>query len=192
VLSLLYPGPYTESFGQKEFDVGLYNPKLLSKVANAACKLRYADLFRECLILLAGNWDDKPDLSGYDPKIGKLIMAARNRIGYEIARVSELIQRFATENSELDEEFKKVRLDGHVTLAGYYRDLYCGQGSNGEVCDYGEFKDNIAEALETLMENNLKIYGNDDFSGRDPFAGYFLCAIIDDDDLPWDRTQTDW
>jgi hypothetical protein len=63
----------------------------ISKVLNAAIKLLHPDLFQECIIIIAGQWDTEPGLRRYDWKIQKLINAARNRIGYNIAEAEKQI-----------------------------------------------------------------------------------------------------
>jgi hypothetical protein len=57
-------------------------------------KLHHADLFRECVIWIAGCWPDYAnwDLSKLDPKIEKTIQNARNRIGAWIAEVHEEVR----------------------------------------------------------------------------------------------------
>ena len=77
------------AFAQKIFDVWECEPEHLSKVLNAAIKLRHPDLFRECIVSLAGEWGTEPGLSRYDQKISKLITPARNGIGYKIAQAED-------------------------------------------------------------------------------------------------------
>lgn len=50
--------------------------------------------------------------------------------------------------------------------------------------------DVLGGALEKLLENKL-IFGRIFLAGRDEAVDYLLCVIVDDDELPWDTTQTD-
>jgi hypothetical protein len=74
-------------------------------------------------------------------------------------------------------------------LPQYFREidtLYWGDGEN-----WGRY-DDIDIALETVLKNNLLYAGSKHEAGGEHFPDYFFCATVDDDDLPWDRTQTDW
>jgi hypothetical protein len=179
------------AFAQVTIDEWDCEEEQLSMVLKAAIKLRYADLFRECIILLAGKWDTEPDLSLYDQKISKLITAVRHEVTYELADVNEKILRLIAEHPQLAAEINKIKLDADASLPEYYRLLRKGVYYDA-VCDYGAYRVQIKQVLERLMGNDLKFGGSKDLSGRCPFQNYFLCATIDDDDLPWDGTQTDW
>lgn len=183
-------------------DVAGCNPELLPEVLAASCKLRYPDLFKECIILAAGNWSDnygrEMPLSGHSRKIRKLIEAARYRIGFDIAKANEQMLRIFSQNAQLGEYVKKVELGADMSLPEYYRDVYCGnileEDYDSEYED-GQYKEDITmieSALKPVLENRLKFSGRDLLAGERPFEKHFLCATIDDDDLPWDRTQTDW
>jgi hypothetical protein len=75
-----------------------------------------------------------------------------------------------------------------LSLPRYYRKLY--------ECGKDKYRD-VEASVGPLLKNNLVLYGQ---SGRHPNSDvepgweidYFLCVKIDDEDLPWDTTQTDW
>jgi hypothetical protein len=173
------------------FEAFSCEPEVLSKMLNAAIKLRHRDLFRECIILVAGKWDTEPVLSRHDQKISKLITATRNGIGYEIARAESKIKRLVAQYGHLQIEINKVKLQEYSSLPEYFRRLKEGRGEYG-YCDYRNERDEFEGALDTLLGNNLKFGGSKYLSGEEPLEDYFLCATIDDDDLPWDHTQADW
>ena len=54
-----------------------------------AAKLHHADLFRECVIYIAGYWTDPVSLdsSKVDSRIKKMLQNARNRVGALVAKV---------------------------------------------------------------------------------------------------------
>jgi hypothetical protein len=46
-----------------------------------------------------------------------------------------------------------------------------------------------------VLKNNSLYYGSELEAGsieHPMYPDYFFCATVDDDDLPWDRSQTDW
>jgi hypothetical protein len=45
--------------------------------------------------------------------------------------------------------------------------------------------------LDNLLKNNL-VFGRDLVAGEGPAENHFLCVTVDDNELPWDRTQIDW
>jgi hypothetical protein len=180
-----------KAFAQKTFNVWECEPENLSKVLNAAIKLRHPDLFRECIVFLAGEWDTEPVLSRYDERIRKLITAARNRIGYNIAQAEKQILRLTAQSNHLQTEINKVKLISCLSFPEYYRNLKDGQGTY-DTCNYGDEREEVEDILDTVLENNLKFGGSKCLSGKEPFENYFLCATVDDDDLPWDRSQNDW
>jgi hypothetical protein len=59
------------------------------KLIEIAAKLRHADLFRECVIWIAGDWAFDPYwvCDKLDSKIQKTIKTARNKIGASVAQV---------------------------------------------------------------------------------------------------------
>ncbi|PVH75278.1 hypothetical protein DL98DRAFT_658200 [Cadophora sp. DSE1049] len=49
-----------------------------------------------------------------------------------------------------------------------------------------------ASGDQPLMANNLKLERGDVKSGEGDYQDYFLCAVVTDEDLPWDVSQLDW
>ena len=45
--------------------------------------------------------------------------------------------------------------------------------------------------LTDMLENNLVLSGKWLIAGKDSVEGYFLCAAIEDEDLPWNPKETD-
>jgi hypothetical protein len=183
---------YRALYENTEFGVAGRKPELILKLLDASCKLRFPALFRECVVLLAGKWDnEQADLSGCDRNIQKLIIAARHGISNKIAKAHEEILRLSSEYPNLSKEIRRVKLE--TGLPEYYRDLHRGYVRYDEDCDYGDKTGLVECILQPLLENNLKFDGRDELAGSDcGFLVYFLCATIDDEDLPWARTETDW
>lgn len=74
-------------------------------------------------------------------------------------------------------------------LPQYFREINTLDWGDGESW---ERYDDIKIALEIVLENNLLYAGSEHEAGGERFPHYFFCATVDDNDLPWDRTQTDW
>jgi hypothetical protein len=93
-------------------DVARCKPELLPEVLAASCKLRYPDLFKECIILAAGRWSDRyggeTPLSGHSQKIRKPMEAARHKIGFDVAKANEQMLRIFSQNAQLGEYLKEV------------------------------------------------------------------------------------
>jgi hypothetical protein len=185
-----------------DLDVAGCKEELLPKVLAASCKLRYPDLFKECIILAAGKWSNnygrETPLSGHSRKIRKLIEATRHRIGFEVAKANEQMLRIFSQSAQLGDYLMKVDFKADMPLPEYYRDVYSGNIPD-EDFDH-EYEDDeckediimIERALGPVLENNLKFSGRDLLPGKAPFEKHFLFATISDDDLPWDDSQTDW
>jgi hypothetical protein len=72
-----------------------------------------------------------------------------------------------------------------ISLPRYFSKL---RGSIDQV-----FPEGLAEALDILLGSNLTLTGSNDRPGQPGmYQDTFLCAEIDDEDLPWDVDQTDW
>jgi hypothetical protein len=146
-------------FAQKLFWVSDCDGEEISKVLNAAIKLLHPGLFQKCIIIIAGQWDTEPGLRRYDWKIQKLINAARNRIGYNIAEAEKQILLLTAQSDHLQTETSKVKFTACISFPEYHRNLKDGQGTIN-TCDYGDLKDELHEALARLLEDNLQFGGS--------------------------------
>lgn len=58
---------------------------------------------------------------------------------------------------------------------------------------YGQINDeDLREVLEPLMTNKLRLDKSDVQAGEGKYRDFFLCADVDDIDLPWDPDEHDW
>jgi len=87
-------------------------------------------------------------------------------------------------NEDLASRLAKVEYNGGTELPEYFRQV--------RMQYWEDWDDDLKEALSAVLKNNLTYAGAGYEAGGEPYLGYFLCATVDDDDLPWDRTQTDW
>ncbi|CZR55530.1 uncharacterized protein PAC_05418 [Phialocephala subalpina] len=165
-----------------------------------AIRLRHADMFRECIVYLAGNWDKIHvfDNSKLDIKVRLIIAKARDGIQKKIdAAKGEL-------------EDKIFRCPNHLyplLIMNVVNDLVIREGSNSP----GIFRASMQEfekyyappylqcvwhlsnvIRHKLLVNNLKFMRNDLLPGEDLYDNFFLCAEVDEKDFPWDPLQKDW
>jgi hypothetical protein len=169
------------------------------RLLHAAQKLRHSILFREALVFVAGDWKKYREEIRH-PENRPL----RNSILMAYAKIGEI---FEDTNSNLQLIIRELTPRAIVKLLNsqqgytpssrfpqYYRDLYNE--------DFTEFTTKKSERqiakklmkrwLEPLMKNNLVLDRSGDGAGEGVHIDRFLCASIDDDDLPWDPKQTDW
>jgi hypothetical protein len=83
-----------------------------------------------------------------------------------------------------DEAFvkNKTRVGSHISLPLYYRNMY------NNLSAYKTLRESVAP----LVKNNLAFAGSGNSSGETLYNDSFLCAEIEDEDLPWDITEFDW
>lgn len=53
-------------------------------------------------------------------------------------------------------------------------------------------EEEVKSLLEPILRNNLKLDQNGTKAGENEYAELFLCAEIEDGDLPWDPNEKDW
>jgi hypothetical protein len=176
-----------------------------------ATKLRHAALFRECVVWLVGRWSRTSfwNMAELDKKIHKTVMNARNQIGFMVAKVHEEV-RFPEEtllsfsskqhqlnvgqllamtryNSDDAHRLEQIEYDCEVGLPRYFYEVSKGF--------WGDFDEDIRGELLPVLKNNL-LYSKSELKAgsieHPMYEDYFFCATVDDDDLPWDRSQTDW
>lgn len=159
-----------------------------------AYKLRNAELFRECVVHLAGDWGKHASeiLEKIEPELKYVVMKARGGIALKIAKSMDVILKQSAE-----ENFVKIFIDSHgyletETLPTYFRRLLDAlenyQGSMNP-WTIGQLRD----CLQPLLANKLLFFGGtSNIAGAGVWKDNFLCAEVDDDELPWDLEQKDW
>jgi hypothetical protein len=78
----------------------------------------------------------------------------------------------------------RVEYDEETKLPQYFRQI-------GKQY-WGHWNGNINAALSDVLGNCFVYSGSGVEAGSEWYEAYFLCATVDDEDLPWDRNQTDW
>jgi hypothetical protein len=186
-----------------EFVWSLFENSNACCLLKTATQLRSAKLFRECLFLTLGPWDEPVFKTLEDPKMKKLAQNVYNGIAAKIsathaglavsmARLENVAQRspkskfmkdymFDAALATLRDSSDKTGCQS-ILLPVYYRKLY-------DVSWGGESP--FKHLLEPIFSNNLALI-RDAEAGKGQFKNYFLCGEIEDDDLPWDITEEEW
>jgi hypothetical protein len=162
------------------------------KVLTVAAKLRNAVLFRESLVWVAGCWTSWKPTKTKDRTLQKIAINAHNGIAEKVALVQvELISEMGAENDTTvveamsDASCSTLERYGTLVLPAYFRLLCQKQEERRKVCRDYIFSDKVEDLLGGVLKNNLVLYrGHDD--------SHFFCAVIDDEDLPWNPEEVDW
>ena len=88
------------------------------------------------------------------------------------------------DDAELASTLAKIDYCSKINLPEYLREV--------SIAYWGDWDDEIQKLLSAVLTNSLLYSGSEIEVGSEGHESYFLCATVDDDDLPWDRTQTDW
>lgn len=177
----------------------LRNPYLVIAIAK---KLRHADLFKECFTLAAGSWltmrgtalDD--DMKREHPDIHLLILQGYGSIATILAETHQALLRSAATdfNTTLAKTVRAAQEQalslGHLfvqsqcSLPVYYRILWRSQPKGASSL--------IKAILDQLLKNNLRLDRSGLGAGEGRYQHHFLCASMEDTNLPWNRDQSDW
>ena len=171
----------TRTFFEHPLDIAKLDTHIIEQLTEAACKLRNARLFRECIILVAGRWDQEPTFKNQE--LQKLAIATRNKIAREILGVHEMLlkllfpQPLTTENIVGSVKFRG-------SLPEYYRNVPLRLNAY--------FQREWYDIRKGILKNNLQFAGSSGRAGDEGYRNYFLCGEVADKDLPWDLTQSQW
>ncbi|PQE22580.1 hypothetical protein CJF31_00001490 [Rutstroemia sp. NJR-2017a BVV2] len=166
-----------------------------------AIKMRNADLFRDCMILICGDMGDsekgklahfEPDLG--DPALNSLATTLHNQIVDKIIKANKMLliahlnrstraEREELQNN-LDEEVKKLCSEIDWSPC-YYREMMIDRWQRKPGSEHSEYV-GILDLLQNNITFNKGAYVNHNFRWYpDPFLSrHFLCADIKDSDLP--------
>ncbi|PMD38338.1 hypothetical protein L207DRAFT_531242 [Hyaloscypha variabilis F] len=154
-----------------------------AEILQIAAKLRHAVLFRECIVWLVSDWINAERYIGRikDRKLQKIAQNAFNTIAVKVSRAQHAmmaeIRQSPEGGSQAMQCLKDVKDKVHderfnvwiVSLPGV---LNC-------VKTEGFLPPTFRDLLDCTP-------------GTDTLSNRFLCAVVDDEDLPWDITEEDW
>jgi hypothetical protein len=164
-----------------------------------ATELRHPELFRDAVTLLVGHWKFDPvtTLASLESaKLKKVIRNAHNELQAKFSKVQHaLLEEIYTSSKWDDAEqistksilvMKEMKRSNRlkISLPEYYRRLY-------EIGASYSVQWNLRKAVKPLFENNLCLPRPSSWV-EEKRKNYFFCITIDDEDLPWDTTQTVW
>lgn len=168
-----------------------------------ALQLRHADMFRECIIYIAGNcnWnmEYRFDNSNFDAKIQLIIKNARVRIREKILALKSLADKAGSYFCPVHGhpfESNGVSVfprSGSLSIPAFLR---CVMQKIEDCCDplciqcHGNHLRYILRYH--LLRNNLRFMRNELVQGEDLYDNFFLCTEVVDKDLPWDLSEKDW
>ena len=173
-----------------------------SKLVVAAKELRHAELFKDCLLLSIGPWNETycvHERLFEDPTLTQLASSVLGKISLVICQAQHMLLLAMTGGDKYDIEGHMAdALESEVTqvahdVASDHKSLAClpcfyRRLHGSDLCiEESELKD---DHIKPLLENKLilpKFHGVEE-----DFGCHFLFVEVDDDELPWDRTQTDW
>jgi hypothetical protein len=167
-----------------------------AEILQIAAKLRHAVLFRECIVWLVSDWINAERYIGRikDRKLQKIAQNAFNKIAVKVSRAQHAmmaeIRQSPEGGSQAVQCLKDVKDRVHderfnvwiVSLPGV---LNC-------VKTEGFLPPTFRDLLGELMKNRSVLVRTDCTPGTDTLSNRFLCAVVDDEDLPWDITEEDW
>jgi len=175
------------------------------ELLSTSIKLRNPLLFKDCLNISLGPWDNPVFTSFTDPKIVELAKKAYDQISNNIKEINEAFHEFSTRskyNSGITWTLARDLRGEFAECAKIVRWSLENEGKEWSTSalpqiyqtfcrsDFGR-RFPLTYMIRKVLENNMTL-GKRLVAGQDQCWDRFLCAEIDDRDLPWDRTQEDW
>jgi hypothetical protein len=172
-------------------------PSNSSEILVLAQKLRHPTLFRDALIHVVSRWkqkdQDSRNMLNNDQKLCKVVDIVYNRLSMQILGALHLIMAASTRNGELRKIF--MERFGYLNdslpptgSASFYRSLY-----NRLPALSGCDSTSVAKAaLKGILQNELVLGRSNSEAGIGLYSQRFLCASIEDSELPWDLDAEDW
>lgn len=151
-----------------------------------ATKLRNAALFRECVVWLCSAWNELlgsevlETLSLDHPKIYKVLKRACGDIALEAVGVHDQILQYENSNSYDKgrlERVRKLRSESLDSAVFFHKFKKSGL----------DFSQKTKLDLDWLCQNRLAMN-----SDQAQLSKGFFCAVVEDEDLPWDINELEW
>ena len=154
-----------------------------------AYKLRQPLLFRECMIHVVGSLKDDCGRLYDNQVLDNAVKVQYGRLCHKIAmtfyRLNFCSQNLYDKGAKADAQEAIPSYCNDFTPTSsmrFFRHVYYHSYKLNAV------KERVMETIAPLLENNLKLDASHGKLGETRF----LCLEIDEEDLPWDLTETDW
>jgi hypothetical protein len=174
-------------------------------IFEAAAKLRHKVLFRDALIWVVGNWTQQQIAELSDRRLRHVAQNVYGEISTMVSRATSKIiyvgllarhpsswlasVRHGIRSLNDEEQWDATALDlcdrPQLNLPKFFRNL-------ADTDDSPEDFEVDHLCLTDLLMNRLALGGKWLIAGKISVEGYFLCAAIEDEDLPWNPKETDW
>ena len=155
-----------------------------------AIKLRNSTLFRDALILHVGNWGDDMDSHANwidNRDLLKIVETARSKIAVLVAKVLKIgFEGKQGATQLLNKHRAMATYLGEYALAKHIRFIM-----EDSTLDNSDVLTEIRPAMRKLLDCKLA-FGTNCVAGSENYPHHFLCAEIEDDELPWDTSAVDF
>jgi len=175
-----------ENFAPSEF------VQRAGQIIIAAKKLRHPILFRECFIHIVSSLHDFYSLSlpafRDDKDLWLVLIEGISSLRRKILRTHHLILMICLDR-HLEED---LRLDMRNAYFQNHPE-YCSMGYRQLLAILNKEKHFKAiRSIEELLQNNLALDRTNFSAGEGPYTNRYLCAELEDEDMPWDAAESDW
>jgi hypothetical protein len=177
----------------------IYDDDNTHRLLEAAAKLRHESLFRDCLAWTVNPWAAPKYLKLSDFKFKKAADKVHQDITTKVAEAHRMILCEIGEDSDrypsTEEKLataKSAARNSSVGVANHYR---------AEVIHLPQYFYEIHSSRnfsrsslppEVVLRSNLTFSGDRARPGYGFWQDYFFCGEVADEDILWDRTETDW
>ncbi|KAH8795468.1 hypothetical protein BGZ57DRAFT_865733 [Hyaloscypha finlandica] len=175
-----------ENFAPSEF------VQRAGQIIIAAKKLRHPILFRECFIHIVSSLHDFYSFSlpafRDDKDLWLVLIEGISSLRRKILRTHHLILMICLDR-HLEED---LRLDMRNAYFQNHPE-YCSMGYRQLLAILDKEKHFKAiRSIEELLQNNLALDRTSFGAGEGPYTNRYLCAELEDEDMPWDAAESDW
>jgi hypothetical protein len=154
------------------------------RLIKVATKLRHAPLYKDCVIYLAGRWNEETtckDVHQLDGHSSAVVLKSRNKILQAIAHAQQIIIHYEHSFPSIKKITQNLLVHPGRLLPGYFHQL---SDASFDPSQAGTDLQRFQESVAPLVNDNL-FFKKRYVPGDDLYERYFLCTNVDHGDLPW-------
>jgi hypothetical protein len=215
IQSPMFGSPHLGSGLEEESEPEFLN--MLFEIMFLAKKLRHAALFREALTVVVGSWskvnryDGSSDSAHHyqdndfsspgramvmrDQQLGPLVLSHYNRLGNHVLKIHhKVLCKIVECGWKMSNTTIGAMSSNWQDSADFYYDLISELETTSGVIPmpYSE-RQYLQVEINLLLKSNLVFDHTHNFPGQSGwYREMYLNALLYDEELPWDRTETDW